>query len=102
VRADVAVTLATRPRAQIQRVIAQGRAQPGVRDLAAWVVSALRALPAEAAAPPHISDRAILFHPGISGYQRQIWLGRFRAAEPADRQAILDRFLHEVAHAAAP
>jgi hypothetical protein len=46
VRADVAATFAERAVDQTQDVIAKARTQPGVRDLAAWVVSALRALPA--------------------------------------------------------
>jgi hypothetical protein len=41
--------------AQVARVIAQAWAQRGVRDIAGWVVSALRALPAdEPAAPPRV------------------------------------------------
>lgn len=103
VRRAVAHSLADRPQAQVARVIAQARARTDVRDLAGWVVSALRELPdapAEAPPPAQVSPAPILFHPGLSGYERQIWLSRFRAAEPADRQAILDRFFTEFGHVA--
>jgi hypothetical protein len=95
VRADVAVTFAHRSGDQTRDVIAKARTQPGVRDLAAWVVSALRALPAAeeiAPAPPKASERVILFHRGISGYDRQRWLAIFRSADPVDRPAVLARF----------
>lgn len=99
VRQDVARTLRDRPAAQVARVIAQARARPGVRDLAAWVVSALRALPPEEPVanerPPRLSDLPILLHPGLTGAQRQRWLTRFRTADPADRPAILARFRAE-------
>lgn len=98
VRADVANTFAERPVEQIARVIAQARARQGVRDLAGWVVSALRALPAVeelAPPPPKVTETAILFHPGITGYERMVWLNRFRKADPADRPAVLARFLAE-------
>lgn len=96
VRADVAAQLADRDPGQIQRIIAQARARAGIRDVAAWVVSALRALPAaETAPPPKVSEKAILFHPQLSGYERQRWLTRFRTADPADRPAVLARFLAE-------
>jgi hypothetical protein len=99
VRADVARTLADRDPAQVARVIAQARARHGVRDLAAWVVAALRALPtSEVQAPvqgPKVSDLAILTHPHLTNAERQRWLGRFRAAEPAERADVLARFTTE-------
>lgn len=98
VRADVATAFSDRDPAQVERVIAQARARSGVRDLAAWVVSALRALPATAEVappPPKVSENAILFHPSLSGYERQRWLARFRRAEPADRPAVLARMSSE-------
>jgi hypothetical protein len=99
VRADVAALLADRPLAQVERIIAQAQARQDIRDRAGWVVAALRMLPAsEPPAPPApVNESAILFHPTISGYERQQWLGRFRRAEPADRPEILKRF-----HAAHP
>lgn len=94
VRRDVAAGLAERPLGQTERVIAEGRARPEVRSLAAWVVSALRALPAEApaAAPPKVSDLAILTHPDLSNGERTRWLNRFRSADPTDRPGVLARF----------
>lgn len=95
-RRDVAQTLADRPLTQVERVIAQARARPGVRDVAGWVVSALRALPAQeptaVAPPPKVSDLAILAHPGLSNHERTRWLTRFRNADPAERPAVLARF----------
>lgn len=94
VRADVAAQLADRSPDQIRAVLAQARGRQDVRSVAAWVVSALRALPAvAAAAPPRVSEKAILFHPQLSGYDRQRWLALFRAADPADRASVLARFL---------
>jgi hypothetical protein len=103
VRTDTIRQLADRPAAQVMRVIEQARTQTGVRNIAAWVVSALRALPVDvvAPAPRHISDTPIVLHQGISGRERQIWLARFRAADLADRQSILDHFLQEFAHVSA-
>lgn len=93
VRADVAAQLADRDPEQVRRVLAQAQARAGVRDRAAWTVSALRALPATEAAPsPKVSEKAILFHPRLSGFERQRWLTRFRTADPADRPAVLARF----------
>ncbi len=78
----------------MERVIAQAYARPDIRDLAAWVVSALRALPVEGetAASKHLSEQAILFHPGLLNEERRLWLDRFRAALPSARPAILDEF----------
>lgn len=98
VRTDVAAQLAGHTPQQISRLIAQARGRPAVRDAAAWVVSALRALPlADEAlvAPARVSDRPILMHAGISGLDRQRWLMRFRNAELAERPEILARFLRE-------
>lgn len=95
VRADTACQLAHHSPTQIGRLIAQARARPGVRDVAGWVVSALRALPpepVEQAAPPKVSDLAILTHPGLTNSERTRWLNRFRAAELSDRPAVLARF----------
>ncbi|MBX0328781.1 hypothetical protein K2Z83_13970, partial [Oscillochloris sp. ZM17-4] len=100
-RRSVAAGLADRPASQVARVIAQARARTDVRDLAGWVVAALRDLPDESppeSPPTRVSSSPILFHPGLSGRERQIWLNRFRAADPADRQAILDRFFTEFGH----
>jgi hypothetical protein len=96
----VARTLADRPLPQVERIIAQVQARPGVRDRAAWVVSALRALPiAEElpAPPPPVSLTPILEHPSLTPQERALWLRRFRSADPADRPAVLARF-----HAAHP
>ncbi|PDW01917.1 hypothetical protein [Candidatus Viridilinea mediisalina] len=96
VRADVAAKLATRSLDQVERVIAQADNQAGIRDRAAWVVSALRALPEREdapAAPQKVSERAILLHPKISGYERMRWLNRFRNADAAKRPEILREFL---------
>lgn len=98
IRADVAVELADHAPDQIRRLIAQVHSRPAVRDTAAWVVGALRVLPLAdepAAAPPKVSDRPIVMHPGISGLERQRWLTRFRNAEPTERPEILARFLRE-------
>lgn len=98
VRAEVARTLADRPAATIDRLIAQARARPAVRDHAAWVVSALRALPADVAPTPppqKVSDLAILTHPDLANGERTRWLTRFRNADPADRPALLARFHQE-------
>lgn len=96
VRRDVAHQLAARPLTQVARVIAQARARQGVRDVAGWVVSALRALPESEPEPvvptPKVSDLAILTHRGLSNHERVRWLTRFRSAEPADRPAVLARF----------
>ena len=88
VRRDVAYALGERPVAQVERVITQARTKSGVRDLAGWVVAALRNLPAEEPAappPPKVSDLAILAHPGLTNAERERWLRRFRTADPADR-----------------
>jgi hypothetical protein len=99
VRRDVIQTLADRPLAQVERVIAQARRCQGVRDIAAWVVGALRALPAEEPAapppPPKVSDLAILIHRGLTNAERTRWLTRFRNADLIDRPAVLSRFLQE-------
>ena len=95
VRTDVAAKLADRPANLIQNVIAQAHARKDVRNIAAWVVSVLRTLPAAeeiSPAPQKVSERAILFHPTISGYDRMHWLAIFRSAAIADRPAVLARF----------
>jgi hypothetical protein len=95
VRADVAARLDAHPPEQITQLIGQARNRPEVRDVAAWVVSALRVLPIDVVAPappPKVSEATILFHPTISGFDRMRWLNRFRNAESADRPAILARF----------
>lgn len=97
VRAEVAQSLRDRPVAAIDRLAAQAQARPDVRDRAAWVVSALRALPAEppAAPAPRVSDLAILTHPGLTNSERTRWLTRFRNADLVDRPALLARFHQE-------
>ena len=96
VRADVAAQLDAHPPEQVARLINQAHNRPDVRDTAAWVVSALRTLPIDAVStvppPPKVSEAAILFHPNLSGFDRQRWLNRFRNADPADRPAIMVRF----------
>jgi hypothetical protein len=99
VRRSVAMSLADRPVAQITRVIAQARARADVRDLAAWVVSALRDLPAtDAPLEPErpLSALPIYQHPGLSDEQRDRWIYRFRAVTtPAEQRAILARLEQE-------
>lgn len=105
VRRSVVQELAAQPVDRIKKIIAEARAREDVRNLAAWVVSALRELPeepAEAPPPPRVSDKEILLHPELRPRERQIWLQRFRAADPADRHAVLVRFRQEVDHAALP
>ena len=95
IRTDVANSLANRPLTQIEHVIAQAQARKEVRDRAGWVVSALRKLPISELPPSvmPVNEHDILFHPTISGYERQQWLGRFRRAEATQRPEILRRFL---------
>lgn len=102
VRADVATQLADRPAEQVARVIAQARQRPGVRDLAAWVVSSLRAQPKDDADNPDeapdrpVSAHPIYFHPGLDADQRSNWLMRFRRAQtPYEQRAILARLERE-------
>lgn len=97
VRAEVARSLADRPLPLVSRLIAQAQARPGLRDPAAWVVSALRAISADPppAPAPRVSDLAILTHPDLGNYERTRWLTRFRNADPADRLAVLARFHQE-------
>jgi len=93
VRADVARSLGDRPVEQVRRVIAEARSRPNIRNRAAWVVSALRALPAEEPAPPpKASDMAILVHPGLTHLERTRWLARFRNADPFERATVLAHF----------
>ena len=94
IRADVASSLADRPLTQIEQVIAQAHTRKDIRDRAGWVVATLRMLPADAVRSPQEEayDDDILFHPTISGYDRQVWLRRFRQADPARRPEILRRF----------
>jgi hypothetical protein len=100
VRRSVAGQLATRDAGQIARVITLARARPDVRDLAAWVVSALRDLP-EAEGLPRPSDERppsvmpIYTHPSLTDEQRDRWIRRFRAApSPYEQHALLTR-LHQ-------
>jgi hypothetical protein len=105
VRGEVARSLADRPAALVNRLISQAQARPDVRDRAAWVVSALRALPAETSPVTpavKVSDLAILTHRGLANHERTRWLTRFRNAEPADRPAVLARFHQEHPHDAMP
>jgi hypothetical protein len=99
VRRDIARSLANRLISQVERVITQVRSRQGVRDQAAWVVSALRALPADelpaAPPPPKVSDLAILTHPSLTNTERTRWLARFRNTAPADRPAVLAQFHQE-------
>jgi hypothetical protein len=101
VRADVATRLATRPTEQVARVIAQARARQGVRDVAGWVVSALRALPETDVRQPDTVERPpsplpIYTHPGLSDEQRDRWIRRFRATpSPYEQRAILARLEQE-------
>jgi hypothetical protein len=99
VRRSVALRLAERPVAQVTRVIAQARARADVRDLAAWVVSALRDLPAvDVPLEPEkpLSALPIYQHPGLTDAQRDRWIYRFRAvATPAEQRAILARLAQE-------
>jgi hypothetical protein len=100
-RRSVAAALAAHPPALVAQIIARARARGDVRDLAGWVVSALRELPAgqaERPPPPKVTDRAILLHPGLSHAERVRWLTRFRNAEPADRPAVLERLNREHPH----
>jgi hypothetical protein len=102
VRSDIASKLADRPAAQVAHVIATARARPGVRDVAAWVVSALRALPDHVVDLPPVeperplSARPIYFHPDLTAEQRSQWLIRFRRAQtPAEQRAVLMRLEQE-------
>jgi hypothetical protein len=107
VNARVADELADAPAPLVRQAIDQARATPGVRDQARWVVGVLRDWKArgwptvqpEPVKPVRVSDTPILLHPGVSPRVRQIWLNRFRAADPGERQAILDRFFQEAVHA---
>jgi lipase chaperone LimK len=93
------MSLAERPVAQVTRVITQARARADVRDLAAWVVSALRDLPAteEPLEPERpLSALPIYQHPGLTDEQRDRWIYRFRAVTtPAEQRAILVRLAQE-------
>lgn len=99
VRADVAARLASRPAAQVTRVIAGARARRDVRDLAGWVVSALRALPEDGGEPAPdrpVSVAPIYDHPGLDADQRSDWLMRFRRAQtPYEQRAVLARLERE-------
>lgn len=99
VNPSVALTLADRAPAQIERVIAQARAHKGVRDVAAWVVAVLRTLPVDEPeappSPPKVSDLVILGHPELTTTQRSRWIARFRNADAADRPAVLTQLLAE-------
>ncbi|MEI7768777.1 MAG: hypothetical protein WCI67_02255 [Chloroflexales bacterium] len=99
VRRSVAASLAERPVTQVARVIAQARARADVRDVAAWVVSALRDLPPiDAPQEPErpLSALPIHTHPDLTDAQRDRWIYRFRAAPtPAAQRAILDQLAQE-------
>jgi hypothetical protein len=85
---------------QVARAISQARARGDVRDLAGWVVSALRELPPVEDGPA-VPDRPlsalpIYTHPGLSDEQRDRWIRRFRAAlSPYDQRAVLARLEQE-------
>ncbi|MBX0328233.1 hypothetical protein K2Z83_11150 [Oscillochloris sp. ZM17-4] len=94
----MAASLADRQAVQVARVIAQARARADVRDLAGWVVAALRDLPDGIETPPErpLSALPIHAHPDLSDEQRDRWIRRFRAAPtPAEQRAILDRLTQE-------
>lgn len=101
VRTDIVRQLADRPVTQVARVIGLARARSDVRDRAAWVVSALRALPADEPETPPADDRPhsakpIHTHPGLSDEQRDRWIKRFRAApSPEEQRAVLTRLEQE-------
>ncbi|MBX0329911.1 hypothetical protein K2Z83_19790 [Oscillochloris sp. ZM17-4] len=99
VRRSVAQRLADRPVAQVTRVIAQSRARTDVRDLPAWVVSALRDLPAtDVPMEPEqlLSALPIYQHSGLTDEQRDRWIYRFRAVHTAaEQRAILARLAQE-------
>ncbi len=102
VRRDTARTLASHPLAQVERVIAQARARGSVRDLAAWVVSALRALPTEgeieelAASEQPVSPMVIYLHPALTDEARYYWVRRYHAAlTPSEKRAVLARLDQE-------
>jgi hypothetical protein len=99
VRRSVAASLEAHPTAQVTRVIAEAQARSDVRNLAAWVVSALRDLPLieEPPVPMRpLSALPIHMHPGLSDEQRDRWIYRFRAATtPIEQRAILDRLEQE-------
>ncbi len=99
VRRSVAASLGDRPAALVAHVIAQARARAEVRDLAGWVVAALRDLPDDAApappAPP-LSALPIHTHPDLTDEQRDRWIYRFRAAPtPVAQRAILEQLAQE-------
>ena len=96
VRRSVAASLADRPVAQVSRVITQARTRTDVRDLAGWIVSVLRDLPAteEPLAPLEpekpLSAMPIYKYPNLTDEQRDRWIWRFRAATtPAAQRAVL-------------
>jgi hypothetical protein len=99
IRRSVAANLADRPEPLVARLIAQARARTDVRDLAGWVVAALRDLPAEMptlAPEPPPSVFTIHEYPGLSDEERDRWVWRFhRAATPADKRAVLARLEQE-------
>jgi len=101
VRRSVSERMGVRPQEQIAQVIAQARARGDVRDLAGWVVSALRELPeVQPVGPPRpkASDRTILVHPELTHAERSRWLTRFRNADAIERLAVLERFNKEHPH----
>ncbi|NNJ13065.1 hypothetical protein EKD04_022320 [Chloroflexales bacterium ZM16-3] len=99
VRRSVALRFAEHPVAQVTQVIAQARARADVRDLPAWVVSALRDLPATDTPlepEPLLSALPIYQHPSLTDEQRDRWIYRFRAVHTAaEQRAILARLAQE-------
>ncbi len=102
VRTDIAAQLAAHTHTQVSRVITQARARAGIRDLAAWVVSALRTLPLDdiaedpSASDEHVSVYPIHMHPNLTADERSCWLLRFRrATTPTEQRAVIARLEKE-------
>lgn len=101
VRVDTARQLADRPVSQVERVIELARARSDIRDRAAWVVSALRALPAHEPEADVTEDRppsVVIIHryPSLTDQQRDRWIRKFHAAvTPAEKRAVIARLEQE-------